>query len=235
MIVFFTFLTGYSAITNKVTDCGCFGDALKLAPWQSFYKDIFLTICMLILQKNVKLIKPLHSLSFTKKIVFISFLISAGTIYYVLKHLPVIDFRAYKIGTNIEEGMQIPKEGGLPKIHDFMLEDTQNDLAPLILKKQKVMLIIVYNMDKSDLEGFKNIRQISQKAIEEGYSVYGVSASFESDLQIIKNKYNLPFDFLFCDETTLKTIIRANPGIVILNRGTIVNKKHWRDVSQIEL
>ncbi len=56
MILFFTFLTFYSAFFNKVTDCGCFGDALKLTPWQSFFKDIVLLILVLVIfiqQKNI--------------------------------------------------------------------------------------------------------------------------------------------------------------------------------------
>ena len=47
LIVFFTFLTFYSAYFNKVTDCGCFGDALKLTPWQSFIKDIVLLVLIM--------------------------------------------------------------------------------------------------------------------------------------------------------------------------------------------
>src|SRR5205085_12155341 len=61
LIAFFTFLTGYSAKTGKVTDCGCFGDFLKLAPVQSFYKDVFLSAMILIIffsKKNIREIFP---------------------------------------------------------------------------------------------------------------------------------------------------------------------------------
>jgi uncharacterized membrane protein YphA (DoxX/SURF4 family) len=58
MIVFFTFLTFYSAYFNKVTDCGCFGDALKLTPWESFSKDVLLLVLILILYKGNRYIKP---------------------------------------------------------------------------------------------------------------------------------------------------------------------------------
>jgi peroxiredoxin len=68
-----------------------------------------------------------------------------------------------------------------------------------------------------------------------GYTVYGVSASFSDNLLVAKEKYNLPFEFLFCDETTLKTMIRANPGVIILNKGTVTQKKNWIDFEELEL
>lgn len=155
--------------------------------------------------------------------------------YHVLTHLPIIDFRAYAIGKNIPEGMKYKDDGEIPPVHDFMLEDTQNDLAPELLAKEKVLLIIVYNLDKTDEKGFPAIKELANKAIKKGYTVYGVSASFTDDLILTQNKYNLPFEFLFCDETTLKTIIRANPGVVILNKGTVVQKKNWNDLDEIKL
>ena len=58
MIVFFTFLTFYSAYYNKVTDCGCFGDAIPLTPWESFYKDVILLVLILLLFFKRKYITP---------------------------------------------------------------------------------------------------------------------------------------------------------------------------------
>lgn len=235
-IVFFTFLTWYSAYYNKVTDCGCFGDAIKLTPWQSFYKDVVLTIAILFLNFRSKDIKPIDSKSFSKKITFLAFFLSGCVTYHVLKHLPIIDFRPYAIGENIEEGMKYPEDGTLPKVHDFMLEDSQNDLAPVLLRKEKLMLIIMYNLDKANIkEGIPNMKKIAIKAREKGYVVYGVSASFDEDLQNLKAEYRLPFDFLFCDETTLKTMIRSNPGVMTFNKGTVIDKKAWRDVDDLKL
>jgi peroxiredoxin len=156
-------------------------------------------------------------------------------VQHVLTHLPLIDFRAYAIGKNISEGMVYPEDGSIPPVHDFVLEDAQADLAPELLKKEKVMLVIIYNLDKVDVKGFPAIKEMTTKAKKKGYTVYGVSASFSDELLLAKEKYNLPFDFLFCDETTLKTIIRANPGVVILNKGTVVEKKHWGDIDEIKL
>ena len=232
----FLFLTWYSAYYNKVTDCGCFGDAIKLTPWETFWKNIVLIGLILLLLMRVKEIKQIFPKKITFFLTLISFICFSFITTHVLNHFPIIDFRAYAIGKNINEGMEFPEDPNeLAPIHDFMLEDTQNDLAPEILAMDKVMLIIVYNASKSNEKGFIEIKEIADKAINKGYNVYGVSASFEDDLILIQNKYNLPFDFLFCDETTLKTMIRANPGVMILSKGTVTGKWNWNDTSDIKL
>tara|TARA_R110001632_G_scaffold6324_1_gene25711 strand:- start:51077 stop:52045 length:969 start_codon:yes stop_codon:yes gene_type:complete len=232
----FLFLTWYSAYYNKVTDCGCFGDAIKLTPWETFWKNVILIGLILLLLIRVKDIKEIFSKKITIALTLLSLISFSYITFHVLNHLPIIDFRAYAVGKNIPEGMEFPEDPNeLPPVHDFMLEDTQNDLAPQILAMDKVMLVIVYNADKSDEEGFVAIKKVADKAISKGYNVYGVSASFEDDLILIQNKYNLPFDFLFCDETTLKTMIRANPGIMILSKGTVTGKWNWNDTDEIKL
>ena len=114
MIVFFTFLTFYSAYFDKVKDCGCFGDALKLTPWESFTKDVILLVFILILFFGLKHIKPVFAKLPTTIIALLSFVLSLWFGYHVLMHLPYIDFRAYKIGANIQEGMAIPEDAQKP-------------------------------------------------------------------------------------------------------------------------
>ncbi|MDX6746440.1 DoxX family membrane protein [Polaribacter sp. PL03] len=235
LTLIFLFLTWYSAFYNKVTDCGCFGDAIKLTPWETFYKNVILIVLIIVLLIKVAFIKPIFAGKIPKLITFLSLAVFLFIVQHVLTHLPIIDFRAYAVGKNLQEGMQYPADGSIPPVHDFMLEDAQQDLAPILLEKEKVMLVIVYNLDKSDVSGFPAIKEVAEKAIKKGYTVYGVSASFSDDLIIAKEKYNLPFEFLFCDETTLKTMIRANPGVIILDKGTVVQKKNFIDVEDLEL
>jgi uncharacterized membrane protein YphA (DoxX/SURF4 family)/peroxiredoxin len=233
--IIFLFLTWYSAFYDKVTDCGCFGDAIKLTPWETFYKNVILIALIIILLIKIKFIKPIFKGKIPKLITFLSLAAFLCIVQHVLTHLPLIDFRAYAIGKNLQEGMQYPKDGTIPPVHDFMLEDRQQDLAPELLEEDKVMLVILYNLNTSDAKGFPAIKDVSEKAIKKGYTVYGVSASFSDDLLLAKEKYNLPFEFLFCDETTLKTMIRANPGVLVLDKGTVMQKKSWVDVDEIEL
>lgn len=113
LIVLFTFLTFYSAYFNVVKDCGCFGDAIKLTPWQSFIKDVVLLFFILILVVNQKIIKPIFNATIQNILVFLSFVLSIFMGYWVINHLPLKDFRAYKVGTNIRQSMEIPD--GAPK------------------------------------------------------------------------------------------------------------------------
>ena len=126
MTVFFTFLTFYSAYCNKVTDCGCFGDFLHLKPWQSFYKDVVLIAMITPLFFLQKHIKPL----LRGKLMLIA--MAAGTIasvafpVYTLNFLPVFDFRAYKVGTNLLEAMSIPPGAPTGKYETYFLYTNLN-------------------------------------------------------------------------------------------------------------
>uniref|UniRef100_UPI00404899E2 BT_3928 family protein n=1 Tax=Polaribacter sp. TaxID=1920175 RepID=UPI00404899E2 len=230
----FLFLTWYSAYYNKVTDCGCFGDAIKLTPWETFYKNIILMILIVFMLMRMKDIKSIFSVKVSQVITVLSLISFIYITYHVLVHLPIIDFRAYAIGNNIPVGMEYKGDGEIPPIHDFYLEDAQSDLAPEILKMDKVLLVIVYDLDKADKNGFKAIKTVTERAMKKGYKVYGASASFTDELILAKEKYELPFDFLFCDGTTLKTMVRSNPGLMMLNKGTIVGKWNWNDSESVE-
>src|SRR5690606_24760184 len=96
IIIFFTILTFYSAYFNKVTDCGCFGDAIKLTPWESFGKDIVLTILILILFFNPRIFSSTFSGKVSNIIIIIFTLLNIGLAVYAINYLPFIDFRAYK-------------------------------------------------------------------------------------------------------------------------------------------
>lgn len=279
MIVFFTFLTFYSAYFNKVTDCGCFGDAIKLTPWESFTKDVILLVFILILFFGQKHITPIFAKSSHKYIVFAAFIGCLFVVHQVLNHLPYIDFRAYKIGSNIQESMSIPpdapkaiyeyswkfdvngtekivktngsypevdgefidvetkliQEGYLPPIMDFSIEKDDENLTEEILAIEDLIVVVVYNVERSEQEGFENIKKITNEAQAKGYRVIGLSASIGEPIERLKNTHQLNFDFYFCDQTVLKTIVRSNPGILELQKGTIKQKLHWNDAPDLKL
>ncbi len=280
MIVFFTFLTFYSAYFNKVTDCGCFGDALKLTPWQSFTKDVVLLFFILILFVNQKLIKPLFSDKIQNILTLLSIALCAFMGYWVLNHLPLKDFRAYKVGTNIQKGMEIPEgapksviemifiykvngvdkefkeadlinipegatfvdridkvitEGYKPPIHDFTMELDGSDYKDELLVEPKLLLFVSYDLAIADAKGMAALEKLHTEAKAKGYKVIGMTASLEDEIAKAKKTYGLTFDYYFCDATTLKTIERANPSIVVLQKGTIKQKVHYNDISQLVL
>ena len=279
MILFFTFLTFYSAYFNKVTDCGCFGDALPLTPWQSFSKDVVLLILILILFFNLKYIQPFFTNFGRSIVIFATFIGCLSFGYYVLMHLPVFDFRAYKVGVNIKEGMSVPKDaekaifnynwkfdvngtekiittqgeypasegtfievdtevvsqGYVPPIHDFTIERDGEDYAEEFLSTPNVIVVIAYDLNKTEWNGWPVIKKLTNEAIKKGYTVIGLTSSGEAEVNDLLEKQNLNFEFYFTDATVLKTIVRSNPGILKLNKGTILQKKHWNDAEEIEL
>jgi len=125
LMVFFTFLTFYSAYFNKVTDCGCFGDAIKLTPWESFYKDIILMVFVLHLfwyrKKYDSALRTLEGHGVIAAVVLVSLFLGI----YAIRHLPFIDFRAYKVGNTIPQQM-IPEE---QPIIEYLFEKNGEEVA----------------------------------------------------------------------------------------------------------
>ena len=110
LIIFFTFLTGYSAYFNKVTDCGCFGDFIKLKPWHSFYKDLVLLVLVAIMMVGQKHNVPWFSPKFGWKLMGVLTAITLGFGVYCYMYLPIWDFLPYKVGNDILKIMtEIPK------------------------------------------------------------------------------------------------------------------------------
>ena len=280
MIVFFTFLTFYSAYFDKVKDCGCFGDALKLTPWESFTKDIVLLAFILILFFGQKYIKPIFSKLPTTVVALLSFIACLWFGYHVLMHLPSKDFRPYKIGANIQEGMIVPEDapkpvieyqwkfnvngeeqiittdGGYPTVEggeyvsveteviddgyeapikDFSIENNGEDLTNHFLGQEHVIAVVMYSIENSEKDGLQKLKTVTEEAIKNGYQVIGLSASGDEMKEQFKKEYNLNFNTYLCDEKVLKTIVRSNPGIIELQKGTVKQKLHWNDFEDLQL
>ncbi|MCL6461751.1 MAG: DoxX family protein [Flavobacterium micromati] len=280
LIVMFTFLTFYSAYFNVVKDCGCFGDALKLTPWQSFTKDVVLLFFILILYFNRKLVQPLFSNAVQNVIIYLSIILCSFMGIMVLNHLPIIDFRPFKVGNNIQAGMRIPDnaeksvvemifiykvngvdkeftekelmnipegavfidrkdkvitEGYIAPIHDFTMEIDDSDYTAEFLEAPKSMLIVAYDLPNADKDGLAKMEKLYLEAKVKGYKVAGMTASSTEQIAIAKKQFGMTFDFYFCDAITLKTIERANPSIIILEKGTVMQKVHHNDLSDLKL
>ena len=279
MIVFFTFLTFYSAYFDKVKDCGCFGDALKLTPWESFTKDVVLLVLILIVFFGKKYITPIFNPIVTNSVAALSLVLSLAFGYHVLMHLPSIDFRAYKIGDNLLDNMSTPpdapkavqeftwtfdvdgeqqtivtdgsypsvngtyvgvetkiiEEGFQPPILDFSIEAEEEDFTEYYLEKDRLLMLVSYNLETAEKEGLLKLKSISDQALQKGYTVIGLSASGEDVKNRIKQEYDLSFEFFICDEKALKTVVRSNPGVLQLKKGTVQQKVHWNDIEDLEL
>lgn len=276
MILFFTFLTFYSAYFDVVKDCGCFGDALKLTPWQSFSKDVVLLVLILIIFFNKNSITPLLGEKASNLIAYTGFLVALFFTIYCYRHLPVIDFRPYAIGQNLQENMKLPpnakeqitemvfiyekdgkqielkqdelskldetykfidrkdkviQEGDHPKIHDFNMYDLDgNDYAQEFLSKPgHKFLLVAYDLSKSNVKAQHKINDfvaLSQKA---KIPFIGLTASTHQETDAFRHENNSMFDYYFGDNTALKTVIRSNPGLLLLNGATVEMMWHHND------
>jgi len=233
--IIFLFLTWYSYTYNKVTDCGCFGDAIKLTPGETFYKNVIFMVFIIILVLGLRYIKPLISTKFAGFTSLAALLGCLGIVFYVLNHLPIIDFRAYSVGTNIAQGMEYQGDGEVPPIHDFMIETDDGDKLEEMMAKDKAMLIMLYNFTKMEKEGLPAVSKVAAEAKAKGYEIYVLTADYIEDLEATQKEFGLPYTFGFCDETALKTAIRANPGIMIVEKGTITQKYNWTDADDVDL
>jgi uncharacterized membrane protein YphA (DoxX/SURF4 family) len=290
MIVFFTFLTFYSAYFEKVTDCGCFGDAIPLTPWQSFWKDIILLVFILILTVGQRHIKPLLNHPRINNGIMAATLVACSYFgYHVLNHLPVKDFRPYAVGKNLIEGMKsaeelgkegpeyqtiftmrnkntgeevtisnvvysddkwwekpdwetVPektkfvkvKDGYEPPIHDFVIAYEGEDITWEILQKPVIFLVISKNLPSASVKGFEKITKFAIDAQSNGYEILGLSATSGSAMEEFRHMVQAPYTFAEMDETTLKTIIRANPGILLLKEAQVIAKWHHNDLPDFE-
>lgn len=273
---FFTILTFILAIFNPVTDCGCFGDALIMTNWETFFKNIFLMIFTIILLLNKE--KFEISWSINKQWIFISFplILSILISVYCYNNLPIIDFRPYKIGTYIPEKMQIPddapraeyktsliytkdgiekefsiedipdstwewvssesiliSEGYVPPIHDFTISTSEgDDITEIVLNDNKfTFLLIAHDINKSSIKNIDAINKLAKFAVESGKGNFiCLSSSVDSEIEKFTNTTQATYTFLKTDEITLKTIIRSNPGLVLLRKGTILGKWHHNNI-----
>lgn len=350
-MVIFTPLTLVLAISNPVTDCGCFGDALKLTNWQTFGKNIIILIPTLILFAGRK--KFIEKASGFKQFIQIAafIIIVLGFSIYNYSHLPVIDFRPYKVGKSIPDGMVVPeseqnnvdvyeilyqyknkatgeektfdsnsdefktlnfdeweyvdrsekllKKGYEPPIHDFTISnDEEGEITDLVLSDENYsFLLVAYNLKKTSLDGFKTAYKIAEFAKEKGLKFYCLTSASQEDIDSLKSglaaelqieetepSFNMVTETLYyyeldgevqeftadalpdeeegwmlidqveqqipeevegsnsgfaipfytSDEVTLKTIVRANPGLLLLKKGVIVGKWHYNDFPELE-
>lgn len=273
MIVFFTFLTFYSAYYDKVKECGCFGDFLHLTPWQSFYKDVALLVMILVLLPGKKFIYPLLGSRIEKFLVGISIVASVIFPLYTYNFLPVKDFRPYAIGKNIQEGMVLPpnavtdsiqmvfvyekdgkqveltpdqiktidstykyidrkdkviREGDKPAIHDFSIQTVDgSDYTEQILNYSgHYFFLVCYDLDKTDQGVFGKVIDFAKLCRADSVPIIVLTASADR-IESFKKETGADLDFYLTDQTTLKTMIRSNPGLMLLKKGTVIDMWHY--------
>ncbi|MCX7862061.1 MAG: DoxX family protein [Bacteroidales bacterium] len=289
----FTPLTLWLALENPVSDCGCFGDAIKMTNWQTFYKNIVILIPTIIVFIQRKQFKSIFSSINQWIISGVGIIIVIGIMWYSYAYLPLIDFLPYKEGNHLPTLMKIPdnapkdeyaqfitlkdtitgqeisvdvntytidstywgstskykyvsisepkliKKGYVPPIHDFNIFDNnnQNHIDSALAFDGFVFLLASPKLEKASNKNIDIINQLYYWTMKHHQRFYAITASTQAQIDkfIIENK--IPFIFYMCDETTLKTMIRSNPGLLLLHKGTVLKKWSYNDfptISEVE-
>jgi uncharacterized membrane protein YphA (DoxX/SURF4 family) len=269
-------LTLWIALKNPVSDCGCFGDALVISNWATFYKNIVLlalVLCTIIFQGKI------HSYftpatQNTSGVIFL--FIGAVLSVYCYRNLPLIDFLPYKVGVNIPAAMIVPDNASTDKyettfiyakngqqkeftlenypkgdstwkfvdqktvlvsqgykapIHDFSIvnADFEDITEKVLYDTGYTYLLIMYDLNQASETGAKEAEKLYQQSLKVGAKFYALTASSDEEVEAFKQKTGVTYSFCKTDPTALKTIIRANPGLLLIKNGTITGKWNWRD------
>ncbi|MBR1415247.1 MAG: DoxX family protein [Prevotella sp.] len=262
-------LTLWLALTNPISDCGCFGDALVLTNWQTLWKNVVLLLMAVVVVWSPK--EMFRFVSETNQWIVVNYsvlfilAISAWSLY----DLPQFDFRPYHIGANIREGMEIPegaeqpqfettfilekngeqreftldnypdstwtfvdartvqtRQGYVPPIHDFsILRDEGEDITEEVLADTGyTFLLVAPYLEKANDSHFELINELYEYSHEHGYPFYCLTASTREAIRQWSESTGAEYPFCSADGIMLKTVIRSNPGLVLLKDATVIGK-----------
>ncbi|RWY49492.1 BT_3928 family protein [Mucilaginibacter gilvus] len=290
LIIFFGFLTFYSAYFKVVQTCGCFGDAIPLTPWQSFSKDMVLLLLVLVIFVNRKAILPLVTQKTGDKLLIAATVLSLGFGLYTDNFSPIVDFLPYKIGANILDEMKTPpgapadvyeiiyhlknkktgetkvmtdkeylrdpaiwkdtnweiapnpeskliSKGFEPKIRDLNIQDADgNNYNQELLSSPFYSLVIVaYNLDETNEQAIGRINALAANLIENyNTRIILLTSNPPQSAQAFAKKNKLVSELFYADGVPLKSMVRSNPGIILLKNGTVINKWHYHNMPKYE-
>ena len=273
-------VTLWLAVDNPIKDCGCFGDAVVLTNWETFYKNVVLLAATVVLFWRPLMMPRFISRSnqwivTTYTVLFI--LVSSSMSLYTL---PPFDFRPYHIGADIRKGMEIPEgapqpqfettfimekdgqrkeftlenypdstwtfidsktvqtaEGYVPLIHDFSIQtmDGGEDITDSVIgQKGYVFLLVAPHLEYASDSNFGEIDAIYEYSADHGYPFYALTASTEDAVAHWRDITGAEYNFYITDDITLKTVIRSNPGLLLLKDGVVIGKWSHNDLPKLD-
>ena len=222
MMAVFTPLTLYLALKNPVQDCGCFGDAVVLTNWQTFFKNVFLLALALLVFIERKLIIPFMAERRQWLVTVIIVAVSVRFMVDDINTLPALDFRPYKVGTDLRTAVQ---EHDMTLTDFCIMDDNMDDVTMDILADSGyTFLLISPHLEDASESNLDLIDDIFDYCAHWGYNIIGLTSSGSETIRQWTENAGADVRFLFSDEIPLQTIVRSNPGLVLINNGVIVNK-----------
>ena len=220
-------LTLWLALANPISDCGCFGDAVVLSNWQTFAKNVILLLAAVTVARW-----PLEMVRFISRsnqwiVINYSALFILAIAGWSLYDRPLFDFRPYHVGSDLRSGWMEMMEGKESPFADFFIEniDDGEDLTEQVLNdKGYTFMLVAPFLEKADDSELDHINQVYEFARDNGYPFYGLTASGQKAIDRWRDMTGAEYPFCQSDGTVLKTVIRSNPGLILLKDGVVIRK-----------
>lgn len=272
MMTYFTVLTFIDAMWNLVPDCGCFGDAVKLTNLQTFIKNVILMLFVI----PVFVWKKKYRSLLSRRTDIVILLLASGCFLwmsvYSVRHLPLIDFMAWKKGNQVNEtekhdvkfyviyknkktgekkeylasnypwndsvwmsqwvfDSQRVEDLNPGKMPGLLAEDMEgNDVTSSILGYPDYHFILVaYHLDGTEKSAFLKILPFYKNASAAGIPFVCITTGTPAGIRQFRLENGTAFDFYNADDVILKTMVRSNPGLILLKNGVVIDKWAWRD------
>ena len=225
LMLVMTPITLWLALANPISDCGCFGDAVVLTNWQTLAKNVVLLTLALIVRRwpmdMVRFISKSNQWIVINYSALFIFAVSGWSLY----DLPYFDFRPYHIGTDLRAGWQKMMEGEESPYSDFFMETADEDITEAVLLNQGYTFLLVSpHLELADDSRLDRINEVHEYAQDYDYPFYCLTASGEQGIQQWRERTGAEYECCQTDDIVLKTMIRSNPGLMLLKDGKVIRK-----------
>ncbi len=275
VMLLFTPWTLVLAIWNPVHDCGCFGDAFKLSNWATFFKNaVLLFMAAFLWVKRSRIVRFVSTRG--SWLVTLFALVYIGSVQYNgLVHLPVMDFRPFAVGDDLNEGVRdVPaefklifryekdgeilelenegapdstwnylgtrsdmiSEGVPPKIDNFFFSGMEHgdDISEKLLTDTNyICLLAIADVKSADESRADKMNDVYDYCVENDIQFYALTSSLDEDVELWRKYTGAEYPFYSADNLLLKTMVRSNPGLLVVKGGKVVAKWNVNDVPEL--
>ena len=265
LMIFFTVTTYLDAMYNLVPDCGCFGTAIKMSNWQTFFKNLVIDAVLIPIIFNNKSLKNKRltlGVEWTLTLVLMSAFVWFEV--YNIRHLPVIDFMDWKVGkdmtpkgydagkvyvtyqnneTGETEEFESPNYpwndsvwmsqwtfvsqrnvGGSDVLGFAILDAEGDDYTHILYDSENLYVFVAPYLDEMTDEDFENCEKMIEVAENQDCEYIWLTSVLPEYVEKLNEKHQMFYDVYYGDELELKTMVRSNPGLMLMNKGVIINK-----------
>ena len=264
LMLFFTITTLFDALFDVVPDCGCFGTAVKMSNWQTFYKNLVIDAVLLPLILNFKALKNRLTWRGQVLIGFVYAILFTGFEIYNYRHLPLVDFMSWKVGKQMKQTSDQEQQiylmfknketgktqeylspnypwndsvwmsqwefvdqrvvGGADYLGFSALDQDGDEVTEMILSTEDLLMFTSHDMSAITEKEWDKIKSLTELAEKNGYYVVWVTATPQDRVAEYQEFYPFVSEVYYGDELEIKTIVRFNPGVILLDDGLVVDK-----------